>query len=780
MLIICKYNDPVNDISVRRAVNQLRRALYPESRPGDPTPKVNAYAVLDAASLISHPKRTLNLDPYLGDISESVSKHFANNPKGSKETPHDMKKAAEIMGLVVVREVTNIPPSTNVKQYRDSIRRLDKIVDQYAQIIIRQAALSGPDQSRHDLLFEALNQVVSKYSALDTFRMPSSLIAAMVLVWDKTRRSTSFAGTWFQYDADLLLKYLQESLKPVDLTETVSLETVQAFNAAHQTPSIPAAIQMLDHSLQEAWVRGEETEVMAIWHRFRDLLDIPSSSLATTYPLLDSALRTEVLTTFYYRLTARLFASGHTHVVQHAIQLDIAAEEVLALIPSPYPLLVLHGLVLQQTLPSVKPKRSDEFAAYPLSDDPVANHDVDSEFGPLNGDPADEASSEVSTQDNTATASQKKATRFDIKRQNLKALWKDAQVPGTMRDVKFYGLYIAAAGRLYMQEEIEEAWNAAAKDQEAKRLFYQEHEGRSPHFRLRLFLTYPSASEQYPPTHLYNGVITALLKIPHAGLPAAMELFEQGIHADSAIKCDIYTINVLIEYWGSQGKVDEMQKMLEAADARGIRPNAATFGSLIKGFAKAGQTAKVDEALKMMKQAHLEPSQRLLPQLVAQIARSGDLQNLRDAEVLIEQMRREGAEVNVFTWTALAGGYFRGGWEKDGWDAIRRMGEAGVTLTRPAYNLLLKEAGKRIEETEAPPTMGVKILQRMLQEGIHPGSDSFAVTLFPLAKKGHWNAADEVVTEMRKLRFAPEKQALKKLLFAVEWRHKLKPNWLTR
>ena len=251
-----------------------------------------------------------------------------------------------------------------------------------------------------------------------------------------------------------------------------------------------------------------------------------------------------------------------------------------------------------------------------------------------------------------------------------------------------------------------------------------------------------------------------------------MKLFNQACSDDSSVQVDHYTFAIILRHWASTGSIQEMQEVVDQGVKRGLTPNAVIYGTLIRGFLRAGHLDKVDSTLKVMTEQDITPSRRLLPTIVAGIAKSGDMDRLRDAERIMATAQKLNLPVDIWSWAALAGGYFRGGWSQDGWDAIRRMEEAGVKLNGVAYHLIIQEASKRIEQGHLHVFTSVDIIKRMIADKIHPGFKTWQVLLLSLIKVENWNAARAAVELMEKLRVNPQSRLLQKLLFHVEWERK--------
>jgi hypothetical protein len=160
--------------------------------------------------------------------------------------------------------------------------------------------------------------------------------------------------------------------------------------------------------------------------------------------------------------------------------------------------------------------------------------------------------------------------------------------------------------------------------------------------------------------------------------------------------------------------------------------------------------------------------------LVADLARDGSQVGLQHAEELMDKMRSLGYQLDVFIWTSLISGYFKGNWQDDAWNSIRRMELCGVKLNRVGYNMVLKQLiGKAARAPHGKKTNVLTILEKMVEQGdAMPNSETYVMALMSLVEAMEWDNADEVIKIMNKMRFDPVKSELRNLIMRVEYRRR--------
>ena len=497
----------------------------------------------------------------------------------------------------------------------------------------------------------------------------------------------------------------------VDHLGDVTTDDVTAIYLKRPLPYIPSTAVALDKTLRELCIEDSGLEFARVWRRYRDLYDTPDRFTSST--LLAEPLRKDVLSIFYYRLTHH-FARDRdwSEANWKAVPVEKLKEEIISRVPKPYPVRLLHGMVFAQTRPVSSFPSTSETTRAPV--------DLD----------------------------QRTALLSDI--------WRTAHGPGQTRDIKFYGLFVTAMGSCNRPGLIRKAWEACIDDTECRKA------------------TESVGTTSWPPPEFFNQVVASLLKSGGEGVTWAFSLFDQACAETSSVQIDHYTLALILEHHARTGQVAEMQKLIELGAKHGLEPNAVIYGTLIKGMLRAGQFDLVDSTLQLMSESGITPSKQLLPTLVSGLCRYGEMDQLREAERLLALAKKYNVEITVFTWASLIGGYFTGGWSHDGWDAVRRMEEAGVAFNRVAYNMIIKEAGKTIQDPKADVTIGMEIVKRMMRDRIYPGHKTWELLLLPLVKAEKWETAQQIVDMMQVTRTTTASKELQKLLFSVQWRRKWK------
>jgi pentatricopeptide repeat protein len=332
--------------------------------------------------------------------------------------------------------------------------------------------------------------------------------------------------------------------------------------------------------------------------------------------------------------------------------------------------------------------------------------------------------------------------RYSVERAEIGSLWREANLKGTVKDVRSYMIYIEGLGKAGHLDELQKIWNELVND---KKLQEEQADGI------------------WPPINAFNYMLSSALLVRKTGPPFALEMFEQACRPGSTIPVNIITINTILRHHARMSDVPAMTTLFSLASQRQLKPDVITYTTLVQGLLRAGKDDMARAVLDRMTQQGLEPNERLCSMLIADLAKGGSQAGLRRAEEMMAQMRRKNMRITVQAWTSLISGYFRGGWEKDAWGAVDRMDRYGVKMNRVGYNIMLHE-GDSSQDNSQGGSWPLKVFGRMLKAGVVPNDDTYLILLGPMVAKRRWEEADVVLKEMDRFKYKPTRGALSTLI----------------
>lgn len=339
-------------------------------------------------------------------------------------------------------------------------------------------------------------------------------------------------------------------------------------------------------------------------------------------------------------------------------------------------------------------------------------------------------------------------SRRSVERGQLGSVWKSATTQGITKDVKSYMIYLEGLGRTGDLDQFQAVWNEFVNDTKCR-----EAHGEG----------------QWPPISSFNHMLSSAFVIGKVGPPFALDLFEKARQPGSSTPINMITINIVLRHHARMSDVPAMTSLFGLASQLNFEPDIITYTTLVQGLLRAKQIDRAKSVLDQMASKGMAPNERLCSMLIADLSKYGSRKGLTRAEEMLAQMKRKNMKVTVQAWTALISGYFRGGWEKDAWAAVKRMDGYGVRLNRVGYNILLQE-GRHSDSDTPSESWPLKVFRRMIKDGVVPNDDTYLILLGPMVEKAKWNEADAVLVEMQRMRYYPTRGAVTSLVKRIHAR----------
>ncbi|WVN89383.1 uncharacterized protein L203_104606 [Cryptococcus depauperatus CBS 7841] len=585
--------------------------------------------------------------------------------------------------------------------------RVQHISEIYSKALVLEAMHGKGDKDKWKSLLVMFESVLDRLVK----EGPTPILSPeIVTVWVILRVKTGAVDTvkssyiWPQFQevknylSRTLVSYGETQERYMDAAEALMKQSVEVMS------SLPKTIEILDRELASMRNRGDWDSITNLWGRIRaGILYSPDQAEGILEP--SPEVRYHVLSSFLLTFKRPKSNWARLHVSPPPPSYALRAKEVLSLCPVPLPRTIAYALLALR----VRPEDNVGLRA---------GHDAFS----LDTDERLSGEGDVLS--------------------NLKMTWRDTEA----KDLKMYMIYIEGLGRLGDLDGLKEVWNELVTDERCKELYMRE-EGLP-------------TSAPFPPIHALNHMISACLLIPADGPPLAFDLFAQVTRSDSAVSCNIITINTILRHHAREANIEAMSQLFEQATHFKLQPDVVTYTTLVQGLLRARRLDLAKNALDAMHAQGIIPNERMCSMLIADLAKLGTRVGLSHAEELLKLMHQKNMRSNEVTWTALISGYFRGGWESDAWEALARMERLGIRLNRIGYNMLLKQ----VSGTEEGLRTVMSLWRRLLKEGINPNSDTYWLVLSPLVKERKMEQIDEVLAEMKSRGYRAEKGALARLL----------------
>ncbi|WWC86812.1 uncharacterized protein L201_001691 [Kwoniella dendrophila CBS 6074] len=613
-----------------------------------------------------------------------------------------------------VRQVTAILNHCWTRSFalKLSSEKLESLETDYAGFITRQAFDSK--QQHGQLILDVLENSLARQVRYGN-RIGTSLIAAWAIL--RAKLETLVPPTFepkIDYKEEVE-SYIKQKVSELEENADIEgfmqqLDFFVPSSSLSEVEHIVWNVQGLEKEIDRLRRKGDIDGIVSLWGRFKLKSKLPTAIPDATAKSLSISTsdRMDILSLF---LKAFKRASSSSH------PLELHFRDALAQCPRPLPRAITQTLLaLRIGAGEATPKTGEEVL-------PLDHED--------NGQ-----------------------SRSSGALENLKSTWEQAGE----KDLKMYMIYIEGLGRLGDLTTLKEAWNALVKDETAKKLYLQEE-------KLPV-----ASSATFPPTQALNQMISSCLLIPD-GSQIALDLFTQAASPSSSISINIITINTILRHHARQADLPLMSSLFTLADKLKLKPDIITYTTLVQGLLRGGKIDLAKKVIEDMNKQGIPPNERMCSMLISDLSKLGTQKSLLHAEELLNLMIRKRMKINEITWTGLISGYFKSGWEKNGWDTISRMEKNGFKLNRIGYNICFRQftlSNANNKSQTGGTSQGImKLWNKMLNDKITPNSDSYLLVLTPLVVEKRWVEANEVLDVMRRRGFRVEKGALQNIVNRV-------------
>ncbi|WVQ75953.1 hypothetical protein IAR50_005589 [Cryptococcus sp. DSM 104548] len=587
---------------------------------------------------------------------------------------------------------------------------VQRMGDVYGRALISEALGSSGNVEKLRTYLDGLESVLNSLSNSGaTPVLGPEIVGAWVVLREQMgiAEGTERACVWPR--AQDVLSFLANALKPFEAdARDYSKATTTLMTVGRTSDHLPRNRDALEAELASMRNRGDWEAIVVLWRNVYAAL----SDFISTEGILDPSpdIRFSMLSSFL--LTFRRPVPHLTDLSVDPPPAEFAqyASEVLSLCPKPLPKVIAYTLLALRVRPDEDTGLRAGHEVFELGTDERRVGEQDALF-------------------------------------NLKSTWRESGE----RDLKMYMMYLEGLGRLGDLEGLKETWGELVGDEACKQEYLRDEKLRS--------------DSPFPPIHALNQMISACLLIPTDGPAVALDLFAQASRPDSAIPCNLITINTVLRHHAREADIPGMSALFQQAVELGLAPDVVTYTTLVQGLLRARRLDLAKGAMDMMHKQGIVPNQRMCSMLIADLAKPGTKLGLEHAEEMLRLMHQKNMRTNEVTWTALISGYFYGGWDGQAWEAIERMERLGIRLNRVAYNMMLKQLNTG--EGETADTM-MMLWHKMLKQKVNPNSDTYLLLLSALHSASRWAEIDEVLAEMRRRGYRAEKGALARLLEKVD------------
>ncbi|KAF8647918.1 hypothetical protein AX16_006450 [Volvariella volvacea WC 439] len=261
---------------------------------------------------------------------------------------------------------------------------------------------------------------------------------------------------------------------------------------------------------------------------------------------------------------------------------------------------------------------------------------------------------------------------------------------------------------------------------------------------------------------VYNTVLNGLLLVGrYEAASTVLEMMRSG-----SPKPDIISYNTFLAYHARRLNFKALALVIEDMVAAGMRADVFSFSTILSALLKAGREDAPEMILRLMRKQGVQPNVTIFSAIIDQQMREGGEHNLRAVTKMLDEMEKDpDLKPNEVTYTSILMGWYRGHWldskQAEEWrkDIARRMEEADIKFTLPAYHTLLKAC---LNYPHPEGLDAALAYYREMQERRMPFTQlTWYILLAGLILRDEWSLANEMVGEMQKSKVQVNKQIMK-------------------
>ncbi|CAM9001383.1 unnamed protein product [Rhodiola kirilowii] len=233
-----------------------------------------------------------------------------------------------------------------------------------------------------------------------------------------------------------------------------------------------------------------------------------------------------------------------------------------------------------------------------------------------------------------------------------------------------------------------------------------------------------------------NVILECLCKRSHVG--AASSMYNR---LNEKIKFNSMTYNIVVGGWSRFGKVDEMEKVMEAMRRDGFSPDCLTYSYFIEGLGKAG---RVDDSVMLfddLENRGCVVDTRVYNAIIANFISIGDFGKCMR---YYEQMCSFGLGPNVDTYTELIAGFLKVRKVADALEMFDVMLSKGIVPSTGTVTSFIKPLC-----SYGPPHAAMTIYKKARKAGCKISLSAYKLLLMRLSRFGKCGTILQMWDEMQ-------------------------------
>ncbi|EXB24807.1 hypothetical protein L484_005186 [Morus notabilis] len=264
-----------------------------------------------------------------------------------------------------------------------------------------------------------------------------------------------------------------------------------------------------------------------------------------------------------------------------------------------------------------------------------------------------------------------------------------------------------------------------------------------------------------PDACLLNTLLHGLCVAEGGSVDAAFELFVKMVEDEQI--CDDITYGTMINGFCKAGETWKAVGLLKRMyDQKRIKPDGGCYCPIIHGLCKEGRVDEAFRFLQDMVNHDVRPNVVICNSLIHGLLESG---RCEQAMEFLETMTAWGISPNIVTYNTMLNALCKENRIKEALDLVEEMSNAGLEPDCITYNCLISGFGRLGEWRKA-----MNLLHEMEYRGIRPNIFTYNILLYGLSYSGEWKVLSRLLDEMVSLKIFPQTVTLNGILDAYSER----------
>lgn len=233
----------------------------------------------------------------------------------------------------------------------------------------------------------------------------------------------------------------------------------------------------------------------------------------------------------------------------------------------------------------------------------------------------------------------------------------------------------------------------------------------------------------------------------HGALESAFEVVKE-MRKSSVSYPNLITYTTLMDGLCRSGRLKEAIELFEEMVSKyQIVPDALTYNILINGFCRGGKIDRAKKVMEFMRNNGCNPNVFNYTSVMNGFCKEG---RIREAMEVLGEMKSLGITLDAIGYTTLINFFCRDGKLEEALKLLKEMKEVGCKADAVTYKIIIEGLCRQKQFEEA-----LLMLERLPYEGVYPDKASYRITINSLCNSGELTKVVRLLSLMLGRGFVP-------------------------